>query len=290
MSLSKKSILLVCEEPDLVQSTTDALKPVVKSLVHAKTEAEAMLKAKNQVFDAFIVRIKPATLDRTDGIYGAVQNSKEYPSTTPWIVLGKDIENEAILVKNRSVKFVNEPANGAGLIKLLEGVFFGEEGGDKGKIDVSFINPLVGAVVSVLQSMGKIKLQRLDPYLKKMGSTAHHADITGIIAMNSDRFLGSLAISYPEAVILNIYKNMLGSGVPTINDDVKDAVAELTNVIFGNAKRDLNELGHTILPAIPSVVSGKGHEVRHNVQGTCLVIPFETEGGKILVECIISPK
>jgi chemotaxis protein CheX len=81
---------------------------------------------------------------------------------------------------------------------------------------------------------------------------------------------------------------MLGSEAQEINDDVKDCVSELTNIIFGNAKRDLNAAGHTISAALPSVITGKGHEIRHAVQGICLVIPFSSTFGKVNVETVIN--
>jgi chemotaxis protein CheX len=175
------------------------------------------------------------------------------------------------------------------LIKLLEGILF--SAGQAAELDVSLINPLVGAVVNTLKSMASIELKRGTPFVRKPNDKSPTGvDVTGLVAMNSDRFLGSLAISFEEPAVLHVYEKMLGQPQKTISDDVKDCVAEMSNIIFGHAKKELNEAGHTILPAIPSIVTGKNHEIRHNVQGTCLVIPFETSSGRIVVECVISPK
>jgi chemotaxis protein CheX len=77
---------------------------------------------------------------------------------------------------------------------------------------------------------------------------------------------------------------MLGEEQKEINDVVKDAVGELTNMISGDSRRRLQEIGHNFQGAIPSVVSGSGHEVKHISKGPILSIPFTTVAGKFTVE------
>ena len=143
--------------------------------------------------------------------------------------------------------------------------------------DAHFVKPLVDAVVTVIETMSQVKLTRQTPFIKRPGvqKPVPIADITGIVAMNSDRYIGSMALCFQEPIILEIFGKMMGVKAAVINDDAKDAVAELTNIVFGHAKRDLNLIGHAIKPAIPTVITGKNHEVRHSVEGLCVVIPFD---------------
>ncbi len=188
------------------------------------------------------------------------------------------------------MKFIPDAGDTASLGKMLEGVFFDTGGSDKAPtIDVNFINPIVSAVATVIKTMAAIDLQREAPFIKKSpNETSLKGDISGIIAMNSNRFVGSMAISFEQTLILKVFQNMLGTQAKDINDDVKDCVSELTNIIFGNAKRDLNAAGHTISAALPSVITGKGHEIRHSVTGVCLVIPFKSEFGRVNIETVIN--
>ena len=77
---------------------------------------------------------------------------------------------------------------------------------------------------------------------------------------------------------------MLGEEQKGINDDVKDAAGELTNMISGDSRRRLQELGYNFQGSIPSVISGEGHEVKHITKGPILSIPFNTKGGSFILE------
>ncbi len=293
MSLLTRTVLLYTDEPGLMDLMSITLKPLVKTLVVSKDNTDVMKKIENQVFDCVVFRTKAKTLDDGAGPYVWSQSKDKYKGM-PWVVLGQDIESETHLVKNRNLKFLKDPKDGVGLLKLLEGLFFTPSAdptknpGSSSPLDVNFINPIVAAVSKVLEQMGKIKIARGTPFVKN-GKTTMKAtgDIAGIIGMNSKRFTGSMAIVFEERLICKIYSGMMGSSVAKLNDDVKDSVGELTNIIFGNAKRDLNELGHTLEPAIPSIVSGKGIEVSHPVDGVCIVIPFESPDGKVLLETVM---
>ena len=289
MSLNEKILLFLIDDDAVAAEVEKAIGGSVKRIIRAKNSDEAISKASNQVFDGFLLRLKNPIFENPKGAFLWSLDQEKYKKS-PWIVLGKDIENDQVLIKNNHVKFVEDFKNTDMLIKMLGGVFFTTGTGAKGPaIDVSFINPIVTAVAEVIKTMAQIELKRETPFIKQPGATSGiKGDISGVIAMNSDRFVGSMAISFEEELILKIYKNMLGSELKQINDDVKDCVNEMTNIIFGNAKRDLNATGHTINAALPSVITGKGHEIRHAIQGLCLVIPFSAPEGKVVVECVIN--
>ena len=73
-------------------------------------------------------------------------------------------------------------------------------------------------------------------------------------------------------------------GAKEINEDVKDAVGELTNMISGDSRRRLEEIGCHFIGAVPCVISGQGHEIKHISKGPILSIPFSTQGGTFNVE------
>jgi chemotaxis protein CheX len=290
MSLSGKKILCLTDNAETKAFVTATLTPLVKFVVFAVSDADGMSKLNNSEFDCILLRTNLPTLDEPKKLFQLTKVHKVY-KTLPWIVLGKDIEKEDHIIQYRSLKFLENPKDGPALIKMLEGLLFTPDS-SAAAIDVNFLNPFVQAVVTVIESMSQVQLTRGTPFVRKTGAgqAASYGDVSGLIGMNSDRFMGSMAICYQEGLILRIVTNMLGNPVREINDDVKDAVAELTNIIFGHAKRDLNAVGHTIQPAIPSVVTGKNHEIRHSVDGICLVVPFEANAGKLVVECVMRPR
>ncbi|MBM4341463.1 MAG: chemotaxis protein CheX [Deltaproteobacteria bacterium] len=146
---------------------------------------------------------------------------------------------------------------------------------------VELINPFLEATVSVLKTMASINPVPGKPYIKK-GTTAT-GDVSGIVGITGDTE-GSICITFSRECILLIISQMLGENQLEINDEVKDAVGELTNMISGDSRRRLEEMGHHFLGAIPSVISGRSHEIRHITKGPILSIPFNTPAGSFTVE------
>jgi chemotaxis protein CheX len=93
-----------------------------------------------------------------------------------------------------------------------------------------------------------------------------------------------LCISFSKDCILQVISKWFGEEQKEINEDVKDAVGELTNMISGDSRRRLQEIGHNFQGAIPSVISGPGHEVKHITKGPILSIPFSLNGTRFVVE------
>ena len=60
-------------------------------------------------------------------------------------------------------------------------------------------------------------------------------DITGIISLTGYSE-GSLTVSFSELFALKIVGNMIGEQYTEMNEEVADAVGELTNMILGDAR------------------------------------------------------
>ncbi|NTW06243.1 MAG: chemotaxis protein CheX [Syntrophaceae bacterium] len=152
-------------------------------------------------------------------------------------------------------------------------------------MNVEFINPFLEGTVSVLKTMAFVEPRAGKPYLK-MDNLAK-GDISGIIGLTGSA-AGSLALSFSEGAILRIVSNMLGEDLKSINGDVKDAVGELTNMVSGVARKNLEAKGFYIQAAIPTIVSGKDHSISHVKGGPSLIIPFEIDEGVFVVDvCLV---
>ena len=144
-----------------------------------------------------------------------------------------------------------------------------------------FINPFLEATVSVIKTMAFLEPIAGKPYIKKGASAL--GDVSGIVGIAGEAE-GSICLTFSKECILLIISRMFGEEQKEINDEVKDAVGELTNMISGDSRRRLDEIGHHFVGAIPSVVSGPGHEVKHITKGPILSIPFNTTAGNFTVE------
>jgi chemotaxis protein CheX len=73
--------------------------------------------------------------------------------------------------------------------------------------------------------------------------------------------------------------------IEEINDDVKDALGELANMLAGSIKTSLADDGKEIKLSIPSAICGEEYTVDCFVEGHWAGIPFHADGGEFLVEC-----
>lgn len=144
-----------------------------------------------------------------------------------------------------------------------------------------FINPFLESTILVLKTMAFVEPTPGKPYIKKGGAAS--GDVSGIVGITGHTE-GSMCLSFSKSCILHIISQMFGEEKKEVNDDVKDAVGELTNMISGDSRKRLQEAGYTFQGSIPSVISGPGHEIKHITKGPILSIPFATPGGKFVVE------
>lgn len=158
-------------------------------------------------------------------------------------------------------------------------------------MDVKFINPFIYGTMDVMEKMAFLKPTAGKPYAK-IDDTAF-GDISGIIGMTGDA-TGSLAMSFSEACIIGIVAKMVGETHKEMNRAVLDAVGELTNMISGSARKLMEKDDLKVFAAIPTIIFGKSHTIRHIIKGPSIVIPFQTEVGNFVIDvCLksnIKPK
>jgi len=148
-------------------------------------------------------------------------------------------------------------------------------------MDAKFIDPFISATLNVLETMAFTKAEAGKPYLKK--DQIASGDVSGVIGLTGE-VSGTFSVSYTEKSILAIVSNMLGEEIREINEEIKDAVGEITNMIAGQARQELDQLGRSLQAAIPTVIMGKNHTVTHVTAYPIIAIPFSTSNGGFTIE------
>ena len=149
------------------------------------------------------------------------------------------------------------------------------------KYDVDFINPFLDAVINVLSTMAGVEAAPGKPYINRKRVAA--GDVTGLIGV-SGHTTGTISLTLEKEAILAIVNNMLSEGYTEIDNDIADAVGELTNMISGQARAKLSQQGMSLRASTPSAIIGRGHTVEHLATAPILAIPFSTEQGALVVE------
>ena len=144
---------------------------------------------------------------------------------------------------------------------------------------VEYINPFITSLSNTFSMMAEVDVQRGQMSLKSEPSLIH--EVSGIIGL-SGRAAGAVILSISENLAYKAASRMLMTDVNEMNDDVLDAIGELTNMVAGSAKAELEELQLNV--SLPNVITGKPHDIRFpsNVKPIC--VPFSTKYGDLALE------
>jgi chemotaxis protein CheX len=148
-------------------------------------------------------------------------------------------------------------------------------------MDIRYINPFVGAVQNIFNTMINLPFKLGKPYLKK--DRLPHHEISAIIGL-SGSVSGCVVINLSQAIALELVSALTGETVTELNDDCTDAIGEIANMVAGNAKTDFPGKNNAI--SVPSVIIGK-HEVSYPTGLPIIVIPIELDKGQLAIEIAI---
>ena len=151
-------------------------------------------------------------------------------------------------------------------------------------MDVEIINPFIDATMNVLETMASIKARPGEPYLKK--DKLARGEVTGVIGLTGE-VGGTLSVSFTKSSILSVVSNMFGEEMKEMNEEIKDAVGEITNIISGQARQKLEESGRSLKAAIPTVITGKNHTITHITPFPVFAVDFSTDNGEFTIEVCI---
>jgi len=148
---------------------------------------------------------------------------------------------------------------------------------------VEYINPFIASLSNAFRTMLDCEVKRVAVFLKDSKSPKYDPphEVSGVIGL-SGTAVGTVVLSLSRNVALQAASVMLAYQVEEINADVIDAVGELTNMVAGAAKAQLEQ--HKLMVSLPSVIVGKGHEVRFPSDVTPICVQFQTPWGPLALE------
>ncbi|MEG2140695.1 MAG: chemotaxis protein CheX [Bilophila sp.] len=146
---------------------------------------------------------------------------------------------------------------------------------------VEIAKPFVQATIHVLSCMAGLTPTPGAPYVKK--NSVAQGDVSAIVGVTGDK-AGSISVTFSKACAIALVRGMLGDDIQDILQDTKDAVGEITNMISGQARGGLAEMGMSFQGSTPSVIMGDNHTLSHITKGPVIAIPFQTEHGEFTLE------
>jgi chemotaxis protein CheX len=154
-------------------------------------------------------------------------------------------------------------------------------------LDAKYIIPFIVGAKHVFRTMLDIELIDRAPFPKT--TTRSTADVTGVMGFTGDR-RGTMSFSMSTEGALVVYEKLMGEEVNSLSPEVADAMGELTNIISGQARKELEKESLHLLAHVPLIFIGKNVEVSLVTKGTIMTIPFSfTVDGKteeVNLDCV----
>ncbi len=142
-----------------------------------------------------------------------------------------------------------------------------------------YINPFINSLNKAFDTMLGCEVRRGTISLKS--DTVPGYEISGIIGL-SGKAIGTVVVSFSESVAMRAASTMLMEEKTEVDGEVVDAVGELTNMVAGAAKAELEE--YNLSASLPNVITGRDHNVRFPSDVTPICVPFETDWGPLTLE------
>lgn len=271
-------VLVVDSDKSILTAYEECLKEDGYKVIKAFDGQEALNKFNNDKFDLVIADIN---LPKVTGKKFVDQlQGPSLRMSCPLVIYTEKIDPALQKVFNQDSKihFLQKPFDKVALQEKLNSL--NKKTPDvmntnaNKKVDVRVINPVLESTMKVLKELTNFEIAVGRPFLKTDNEPS--GDISGIVGIVSTGFKGTISLSFPEAGYLKIVSTMLGEDYKEINDENKDAVAEILNMVFGLAKTTLNETGMNIKSAIPTVIRGPQHSIQHHANNPTIVIPFSS--------------
>jgi chemotaxis protein CheX len=89
-------------------------------------------------------------------------------------------------------------------------------------------------------------------------------------------FSGLISINTPRSLAMEFTSQMLGMDVTECDDDVRDALGEIANMMGGSFKHHFVDDGHEVKLSTPSVISGEEYDMSMGSVPDTLTLLFES--------------
>ncbi len=165
----------------------------------------------------------------------------------------------------------------------------GVDGATAERLKKEYLKPFVAGVTTTLSMMAG-----LEPTIKEISivtSDTFSGDVSAVMGVTGKAGEGFVGISFFTPLASVVVSKVLGmEDIELEPSDINDGVGELINMIAGSAKSSLLGTEYEFQIALPSVITGSGHEVGYPKNAECWRADFEVEGGAFYLHVAYAPR
>jgi chemotaxis protein CheX len=143
---------------------------------------------------------------------------------------------------------------------------------------------VIDATKEVFSTM--VMMDPADEYPLQESVNRFKCSITGMVGF-AGIYSGVISMHCPVNLAMKITSNMLGMECDEVNEDLNDAIGEISNMLGGSVKQVLSKGGLDVKLSIPTVIAGEDYTVNSLSDSDCVVIPFKIDDEKFLVGLVL---
>lgn len=146
---------------------------------------------------------------------------------------------------------------------------------------------VIVAAKDIFQTMVSLPLEEgsvLDP-----APPQQPYDFSGVIGLNGP-WSGAVTVHFSKPLASRVATALLGQAYSPESQEVRDTVAEMTNMIAGGMRNELSKDGIDFDISIPTVISGDKHSTNMKIDAPTVAIQFNVEKDPFVVEVAIKMK
>jgi chemotaxis protein CheX len=144
------------------------------------------------------------------------------------------------------------------------------------------------ATIDVFSTMLSMELTPQEILTEHTVSAPNASGVVSIIGI-AGVWSGTGGLAMTGGLARKLSEQFLMTQCPEVNDDVLDAVGEITNMIIGNVKTVLEDRLGPMGLSTPSVIFGRNFQTRTARSHEWTVIPFDTGEERLFVQLCIGP-
>ncbi|MDR0337103.1 MAG: chemotaxis protein CheX [Planctomycetaceae bacterium] len=146
--------------------------------------------------------------------------------------------------------------------------------------NIVYINPVIAGLEEAFNVQLNCKIERTGLGLMENNQALY--PVSGIIGI-SGKCVGTIVLSMSESVAIKAAATMLmDPDVAEINDEVMDAVGEITNIVCGSAKAKLAQFQLSM--SLPNVLCGTNCRLHFPQKSHPIFIPFKCIWGSLALQ------
>ncbi|MDR0520854.1 MAG: chemotaxis protein CheX [Planctomycetaceae bacterium] len=147
-------------------------------------------------------------------------------------------------------------------------------------IDIDYINPVVAGLEEAFTTMLNCSVERTGIGLMENNQALY--PVSGIIGV-SGKGVGTIVLSMQPSVAIKAAEVMLMTDdITEVNDDVLDAVGEITNMVCGGAKAKLAQFHLNM--SLPNILCGDNCRLHFPQNAHPISIPFKCAWGMLALQ------